>query len=253
MSRIALVLVLLVVAQDDKKGPPPDPKPKISMALPLNLAPGAVTRITLRGLNLDQATEVRFSEPIEGASVAIKGKGKAEIPKETDPAVYGDTKVDLEVKLPAALPAEKVSLVAVNAAGETKPHELVVLAKERVVQEKEPNGGFSTAQPVESGQVVQGAVSQALDVDVFKFTGKKGESWSIEVEAQRRGSILDPMLTVHNSAGNILAVSDDSASTRDASMKLTLPADGVFFVTVMDAHNSGGSTHAYLLRLRRGN
>jgi len=253
MFKVALAAVLLVAAQEDKKGPPPDPKPKISMALPLNVTPGATTKVTLRGLNLDQATEVRFSEPLEGGSVSIKGKGKAEIPKETDPAVYGDTKVDLEVKLPAEVSAEKVSLVAVNAAGETKPHELVVLSKEKLVAEKEPNGGFATAQPVEAGQVVQGAVSQPLDVDVFKFTGKKGESWRIEVEANRRGSILDPMLTVHNAAGNTLAVSDDSASTRDASIQLTLPADGVYYVTLMDAHNSGGATHAYLLRLRRDN
>ena len=253
MFRVALALVLFAAAQDDKKGPPPDPKPRISMALPLGVTPGSTTKVTLRGLNLDQATEVKFSEPIEGASVSVKGKGKAEIPKETDPAVYGDTKVDLEVRLPAEVAAEKVSLVAVNAAGETKPHELVVLAKAALVQEKEPNGGFATAQPVESGQVVQGAISQALDVDVFKFAGKKGETWTIEVEANRRGSILDAMLTVHNSAGNTLAVSDDSASTRDASVKLTLPADGVVFVTLMDAHNSGGATHVYLLRIRRDN
>jgi hypothetical protein len=251
MSRVLIAAVLLVVAQDDKKGPPPDPKPKISMALPLSITPGSTSKITLRGLNLDQATEVKFSEPIEGGSVSIKGKGKAEMPKETDPAVYGDTKVDLEVKLPAGVSAETVSLVAVNAAGATKPHELVVLPKEKVVAEKEPNGGFSTAQQIESGQVVQGAVSQALDVDVFKFTGKKGEVWLIEVEAHRRGSILDPMLTVHNTAGQILAVSDDSASTRDASIRITLPSDGVCFVTLMDAHNTGGATHAYLLRLRR--
>ena len=253
MFRVALALVLLAGAQDDKKGPPPDPKPRISMALPLHVVPGTTAKVVLRGLNLDQATEVKFPEPIEGASVTIKGKGKAEIPKETDPAVYGDTKVELEVKLPAELAAEKVSLVAVNAAGETKPHELVVLAKATVVPEKEPNGGFATAQPVESGQVVQGAISQALDVDVFKFTGKKGESWTIEVEANRRGSILDAMLTVHTQAGNTLVALDDSASSRDPSVKLTLPADGTYFVTLMDAHNSGGATHVYLLRLRRDN
>ena len=251
MFRVLLALAVLF-AQDDKKGPPPDPKPKISMALPLSITPGSTTRITLRGLNLDQATEVKFSEPIEGGSVSIKGKGKAEMPKETDPAVYGDTKVDLEVKLPAEVTAEKVSLVAVNAAGATTPHELVVLPKEKVIAEKEPNGGFSTAQPIEAGQVVQGAVSQALDVDVFKFTGKKGEIWRIDVEAHRRGSILDPMLTVYTSAGNTLAVSDDSSATRDPSLKVTLPADGVYFISLMDAHNSGGATHVYLLRVGRG-
>lgn len=215
------------------------------MALPLSVTPGATTKVTLRGLNLDQATEVKLAEPLEGAAVTIKGKGKAEMPKETDPAVYGDTKLDLEIKLPAA--AEKVSLVAVNAAGSTTPHELVVLA---AVAEKEQNGGFATAQPVEVGQTLQGAVSGALDVDVFKLTGKKGETFQIEVEAQRRGSILDPILQVHSAAGHTLAVSDD-ASSRDAMVKVTFPADGVYFVTVMDAHNTGGATHVYLLRLRR--
>ncbi|MBI3858443.1 MAG: hypothetical protein HY293_22390 [Planctomycetes bacterium] len=251
MSKVVLALLLLACLQDDKKGPPPDPKPRISMALPLNLAPGATSKITLRGLNLDQATEVKFAEPIEGGSVAIKGKGKAEIPKETDPAVYGDTKVDLEIKLPDGV--EKLSLVAVNAAGTTAPHELVVLPKDKVLQEKEPNGGFATAQPVEAGRVVQGAVSQPMDVDVFKIAGKKGETWRIEVEAQRRGSILDPVLQVHDAAAQVLAVSDDSESSRDASVKLTLKADGPCYITVLDAHNTGGATHVYLLRIAREN
>jgi hypothetical protein len=252
MSKVALaILVLCAAVQEDKKAPP-DPKPRIAMALPLAVTPDASAKVTLRGLNLDQASEVKLAEPIEGVSIAIKSKGKAEIPKETDPAVYGDTKIEIEIKLPEAAP-EKLQLLALNAAGQTTPYELLVLPKDKVVLEKEPNGGFATAQPVEAGQVVQGAVSQPLDVDVFKFTGKKGESWRIEVEANRRGSILDPMLTVHDAAGNTLAVSDDSASTRDASIQLTLPADGVYYVTLMDAHNSGGATHAYLLRLRRDN
>lgn len=240
-------LVLAGAAQDDKKAPP-DPKPRISMAIPLSVAPGTASKITLRGLNLDQATEVKFAEPIEGASIAIKSKGKAEIPKETDPAAYGDTKVDLEVKLPAEVASGKVSLVAVNGAGTTSPHEVVVV---KPVPEKEPNGAFATAQPVEAGQTVQGAVSGALDVDVFRIVGKKGERWAFEVEAQRRGSVLDPLLTVHTPSGQILAASDDSTATRDARIQVVLPSDGAFTVTLMDANNAGGSTHVYLLRLKR--
>jgi hypothetical protein len=250
MSRIALGLLLLLAAQEEKKGPV-DPKPRISMALPLSITPGAASKITLRGQNLDQATEVKFAEPLEGASIAIKTKGKAEIPKETDPAVYGDTKVDLEIRLPAEFAGEKVSLVGVNAAGQTAPYELAVLAKDKLVLEKEPNGGFATAQPVESGQTVQGAVSQALDVDVFKIAGKKGETWVFEVEAQRRGSVLDPMLLLHDRDAHLLAAADDQAESRDPVLRVTLPADGPYFVTLMDAHNAGGATHVYLLRLRR--
>ena len=48
-------LLLSAVAQDKKPDPkkkaPPDPKPRIAMALPLGLTPGASSKITLRGLS----------------------------------------------------------------------------------------------------------------------------------------------------------------------------------------------------------
>jgi hypothetical protein len=251
MSKLALAFLVLLAVQEDKKAPP-DPKPRISMALPLCITPGATSKVALRGLNLDQATEVTFAESLEGASIVVASKGKAEIPKESDPSVYGDTKVELEIKLPEAA-VEKVSLIAVNAAGKTAPYELPVLAKDKVVAEKEPNGGFATAQLVEPGRVVRGAVSQAMDVDVFRIAGKKGEAWVFEVEAQRRGSTLDALLGVHNEKGQTVATMDDGKASRDPALRLTLPADGPYFVTVMDAHNSGGATHAYLLRVAREN
>jgi hypothetical protein len=258
MSKVVLTLVALLPVfaaapaggQEEKKAPA-DPKPRIAMALPLAVVPGASSKVTLRGLNLDQASEVKFAEPIEGATIAIKSKGKADLPKETDPAQYGDTKVDLELKLPAEFSPDKVGLIAVNASGQTIPYELKVLSKDVLVLEKEPNGGFATAQPVLAGQVVQGSVSQAMDVDVYKVTGKKGEVWVFEVEAQRRGSILDPLLTVHDAGARIVATADDGDGSRDPMLRVTLPADGVYTVTLIDAHNAGGGTHPYLLHFRR--
>jgi len=251
MSRAALALLLLVAAapEDDKKAPA-DPKPRISMALPLAISPGAVARVTLRGLNLDQAGEVKFAEPIEGATLAITSKGKAEIPKDTDPALYGDTRVEIEIRLPEAFPADKVGLVAVHPKGEAA-YDLKVVPRDRLIPEKEPNGGFSTAQPVEANRTVQGTIGQAMDVDVFKIEGKKGEAWVFEVEAQRRGSVLDALLTLHDSAGHIVATADDSEASRDPLVKVTLPKDGAYLITLIDAHNAGGASHAYLLHLRR--
>ena len=244
MSKLALALLVLCVLQDDKK-PPPDPKPRISMALPLAISPGTV-KVTLRGLNLDQVTDVKA----EGAAVTVKSKGKAEIPKETDPAVYGDTKAELEIKLPADFGGEMLALVAVNPKGEAA-YELKVLPKDKLVAEKEPNGGFATAQAVEAGQTILGAIGAALDVDVFRIEGKKGEAWTFEVQAQKRGSVADPLLTLHDATGNIVATADDADASRDPSIKVTLPADGVYRITLIDAHNAGGGTHPYLLNVRR--
>lgn len=248
---LALALVaLLVPTQEDKKAPA-DPKPRIAMALPLAVVPGAPSKVTLRGLNLDQATEVKFVQPIEGATVSIKSKGKAEIPKESDPAQYGNTKIDLDLRLPPEFSPDKVGLIAVNAAGQTLPYELRVVAKDKLILEKEPNGGFATAQPVEAGQIVQGAISQAMDVDVYKISGKKGEVWVFEVEAQRRGSVLDSLITVHDAGAHIVATADDGVGSRDPLLRVTLAADGPYTVTLIDAHNAGGGTHPYLLHVRR--
>ncbi len=243
-----LSLVLLLCASQDDKKTPPDPKPRIAMSLPLAVTP-ATTKIVLRGLNLDQATEVKTAEPVEGATVAVKSKAKASIPKETDPAVYGDTQVELTVKIPAGL--EKLALIVVNAAGQTSPYEIPIFSADRLIAEKEPNGGFAQSMPVDAGKVVQGEIGQALDVDVFKVQGKAGEAWIFEVEAHRRGSVLDPMLYVHDAGGHLLAARDDGDSSRDPVVRLKLKADGPVYVTVMDAHNQGGATHPYLLYLRR--
>jgi hypothetical protein len=253
MSKVVLALVALLLGLQEEKKAPADPKPRVAMALPLAVVPGAPSKVTLRGLNLDQATEVKFAEPIEGATVAIRSKGKADLPKETDPAQYGDTKVELDLKLPAEFSPDQVGLIAVNAAGQAAPYELKVVAKDKLLLEKEPNGSFATAQPVEAGQVVQGSVSQAMDVDVYKVTGKKGEVWVFEVEAQRRGSILDPLLTVHDAGSRIVATVDDGDGTRDPLLRVTLPSDGVYMVSLIDAHNAGGGMHPYLLHFRRGN
>lgn len=248
MSKIAIALLVLFALQDDKKAPA-DPKPRIAMSLPLAVSPGGTVKVTLRGLNLDQSTEVKGPE---GVTVAIKSKGKAEIPKETDPAVYGDTKVELEIKIPAEFAGDKLALVAVNPKGEAT-YDVKVLPKDKLVAEKEPNGGFAQAQPVEAGQTIQGAISQAMDVDVYKIAGKKGETWVFEVEAQRRGSVVDPLMTMHDAAGHIVASADDTESSRDPSIKVTLPKDGTYTITVIDAHNAGGGTHPYLLNVRREN
>lgn len=246
MSKIVLgIMILLAALQEDKKAPA-DPKPKIAMALPLAISPGAAVKVTLRGLNLDQVTELKG----EGASVTIKSKGKAEIPKETDPAVYGDTKAELEITLPEDFAGDKLALVAINPKGEAT-YDLKVIAKDKLIPEKEPNGGFATAQAVEAGQTIQGSISQALDVDVYKVTGKKGETWIFEVEAQKRGSVLDPLMTIHDAKGRIVATADDSDASRDPMLRVTLASDGVYTITLIDAHNAGGGTHAYLLNVRR--
>jgi hypothetical protein len=246
--RSLLALALLSFAQEKKDAP--KPIPRIIVFMPLAIVPGATSTVTARGLVLDQASEVKI-EGIEGAAVKIKSKGKAAVPKDTDPTVVGDTQMELEVKLPAEAPEGKVTLAAVTPAGSTEPHALLVIPKEKLVPEKEPNGGFAQAQPVEAGQIVQGSISQPKDVDVFKIRGVKGEKWTFEIIAARQGSFLDATLSLYAEGGRLVATRDDDPGSRDATLTVTLAADGVYYLSLIDAHDQGGPSHVYLLHVRR--
>jgi len=248
MRSVALLLLALL-AQDKKDAP--KPVPKILVFMPLGIVPGAATVVTARGSVLDQATEVKI-EGVDGATVKIKSKGKAAMPKEAEPAAVGDTQAELEILIPAEASVERVTLTVVTPAGTTEPRALFLVPKEKFLAEKEPNGGFSQAQPVEADRTIVGSISQPRDVDVFKVKGAKGEAWTFEVVAARQGSFLDPTLALYSESGQLIATRDDDPGSRDATIQVTLPADGVYYLSLIDAHDGGDAMHVYLLQVRRG-
>jgi hypothetical protein len=240
-----LLVALLVLAAQDKKETP-KPVPKVLVCAPPAAVPGQTTKVVVRGMNLDTATEVK----VEGAEVKVKGKGKVAVPTNGDPEALGNSQVELEVKVPADSKAGTLPIVVTTPVETAPAHTLLVVAADQLIAEKEPNGGFAQAQPLESGKVLQGAVGAAKDVDVFAVTGKKGETWTFEVSASRLGSPLDAILTLYDASGHAIASRDD-AETRDALLRVTLPADGAYSLVLIDAHDQGGPTHVYHLRARR--
>jgi hypothetical protein len=245
---ILLLLPLCAATAQDKKPPEKKEAPTVRLALPLGLPVAKATRIVLRGQKLDAATEVRF--PDVKATVKILAKGKATVPAMQDVKVIGDTQIELEVTLPAETPEGTVAVVVVTPEGESAPHKLLVEKTIPVVAEKEPNNGFKQAQPIALPQMVDGAISQAQDVDVFRFDGKAGQKIVIEVLAARYGSALDSILSLHDADGRLLGTNDDIAGSVDSRLEITLPKDGSYFASVIDAHDSGGPAHVYRFVLR---
>ena len=144
---------------------------------------------------------------------------------------------------------ESVSLIVVSPGGDSEPHKLL-LDRTPTVQEKEPNDGFDNAQAVSLGQVIQGSIDRAQDVDVYAFEGKAGRKVVLEVHAARYGSALDSFLSLHDKDGQLIASNDDIADSVDSRIEATLPKAGKYFVTVIDAHDTGGALHVYRLALR---
>jgi hypothetical protein len=237
----------LLHAADEKK---PDAKdaPRVVVTVPLGILPGVPTRVTVRGVKLDTATEVRLTDP--KATAKLLSKGKVSLAKEQDPARFGDTQVEVEVTLPPEAAAGG-SFVVVTPAGESKPHQLLVETALPVVAEKEPNNGFQAAQPIALPQVVDGAIQQPQDVDVFRFEGKAGQHVLLEVLAARYGSVLDSILTLYDDAGREIASNDDAGGSADSRLEITLPHDSTYYVSLIDAHDQGGPTHVYRLVARQ--
>lgn len=244
MPRLALAVLLLPVLLAQPKKPEAKDAPRVLVALPLGLAPAASTAITLRGLRLDNASEVRA--PGSKATIKLVKKGKVAVPNTQKPEKVGDSEVQIEVTLPADVPEGTLAVEVVTPAGTTK-HSLLVARG--VIAEKEPNNGYREAQPLTLPATVDGAIGSPLDVDVFRFEGKAGQKLVAEVLADRHGSPLDGILTLTDARGAILTSNDDAVGA-DPKIEFTLPRDGLYFLSLIDAHDQGGPSYVYRLVVR---
>lgn len=241
---ISLASLLMPVAAQDKKKEK-KVEPRIAVILPLGATLGKMNTLTIRGIALSQASEVRVSG---GGKAKINSKGGASVP-DKNPERAGDTQVVVEVNLPDKLPEGGFEITVVTPMGTTKPHALLVEPKYPVVAEKEPNPGFRQSQEVTLPCVIEGAVSSPRDVDVFSFKGKSGQKIKGSVLASAHGSTLDAMLFLYNQTGALLASADDRKGSRDGVLDFTLPADGIYHLTLIDASDTGSVVHVYRLRI----
>lgn len=246
LTGLYLLLVPPAGPGQDKK---PDKKdaPRVTVAIPLGAAPGATTKLTLRGLKIDAATAVRFQDP--KVTVKILSRGKANVP-DKNPEKVGDTQLEVEVTLPAGLPSGTLSFVLVTPVGETQAHNLLVESTIPVPPEKEPNNGFAQAQPIQIPQAIDGLIREPRDVDVFRLEGKAGQRLVFEVLAARYGSALDSTLTLYDAAGQQVASNDDANGSTDSRLEVTLAKAGTYYLSVLDAHDQGGPAHVYRLVAR---
>ena len=245
-SLLVTVAVFLPSAFAPAQPKPADKKdtPRPLLCIPLGVVPGVESKIVIRGQRLDAATEVRFGDV--KATVKIVRKGKANVPAMMDAAKIGDTQLEVKVTLPADFAGKEAAFTVVTPAGESAPHKLLV-DKTPTITEKEPNNGFKQAQAVKFPQVIEGAISQSQDVDVFRFDGQAGQQVVIEVFAARFGSALDSFLTLYNADGEILASNDDVDGTTDSRIETTLPKAGAYYISLIDANDTGSPVHVYRL------
>lgn len=244
---IALLAGTLCAHAEETKEEKKKEPPKITATLPFALVAGETNSLKLRGQNLTNASALRFVTH-ENLTAAIKQRGPAAGPEKDKKAT--ETQLEVEIALPAGFPSGDLSFVVTTPDGDTVTNRLRVLSHDSLIDEKEPNGGFRTANPVALPRTIRGRIDVAADVDVFQFQAQAGDKLHIESLSTRYGSPLDAILTVHDAKGHPLLTRDDSPGSKDTALDFIAPASGSYFLSLIDAHDRGGDNYHYLLVLR---
>ena len=239
-------------AAEDKK--PEDKQPKLLVAAPLGIVPGASTKLTLRGLRIDETSEIQATIGDKKIEAKLLSKQKSNLGQNLDPKIGGDGHVEIEVTLPADATGA-IKFVAVTSAGASQPYELPIIEPGDLQTEKEPNDGFDSpgkiqSQPIKSGKTMLGCIERGQDVDVYSLDSPTGQKLTLEVTARRLGSPLDASLALFDSRGNTLAASDDLGDSVDGRIEYTSPG-GTLYIAVSDANDQGSPAHGYRLAIRQ--
>jgi hypothetical protein len=113
---------------------------------------------------------------------------------------------------------------------------------------------------------LNGIITKRGEVQTFRFSAKKGESWRIQAFARTLGSPMDPKIWIRaaNSDKNILEADDSKLAelgnvsmrgtwyTKDTLDPLTIfkvPADGQYILGVLDTRGKASPEHVYRVEI----
>jgi hypothetical protein len=239
------ILGSAAVAQDKKTDAKKGPIPKILFAPEWGVEPGKTTKLTIRGIDVDQATLLQVHEPRSSGKILGNSK-KIGVPAQQDPGRIGNSEIQIEITTPSELAVRELMISLGNANGMSAPHPLVVFDGTQRMAEKEPNNEFKEAQKIEAFPVIiEGKIAHERDVDVYSFTGQVGQTLHVEVQARQLGSPAEPMLFLHSENGTLLAT--DSRPNPELTWKLKRSER--MFLSVIDVNDQGGGIHGYRVRL----
>ncbi len=217
------------------------PTADLSRLEPRSARAGETVEITLHGSNLEELTELRFTNPGITAKPVMLPADEF-FPR---PHTVGSRFV---VKVAADVPPGIYDARAVGYFGLSTARPFVVAAADsKEVTEPGNNTMPGNAMSVEINSVVTGAVA-SRGIDWFRFTAKAGQRVLVELIAERIDSRLDGQLTVYDSAGREVDRNRDTFG-RDSFLEVQAQQDGKFLLAVSDILYRGGGDHFYRLSI----
>jgi WD40 repeat protein len=187
---------------------------------------GLTTRLTVTGKNLDEVKSVTTSLP--GVTVKLGSNASG--------------KLELDLAIPPTVAAGAVQLTLENEAGKTTP---LTFAIDRypATPESGLTDSAQRAMPVKLPATLVGSIDRAGDVDYFRFEAKAGQQVGVQVVAAELGSKLDPVLSLTDLNGSVLAEGNGGL------LGFTVPTAGTYAIGIRDREFRGGPELNYRLHL----
>ena len=149
-----------------------------------------------------------------------------------------------KVKLPATADP-KFGLFAQDAGGISPSPVPFRLSPFGNVIETEGNATPQTGTPVPAlPAALNGVVAKPGEVDYYRFTAKKGQTFDIHCYARRLGSPLDSVMAVGVMGGGAIASNDDAVGP-DSYFRFTAPENKEYWLSINDHLKQGGPTYFY--------
>jgi hypothetical protein len=154
---------------------------------------------------------------------------------------------------PDALPGVRDVRVATPQGASTLGQ--LVVVRDPVVREAANNDTLKTAQPITLPATVCGAVEKPEDVDYYKFTAAAGTALTFHVRGQRLENRIhdlqehvDPLLTLRNASGTILAA-NDNYFFGDPLLHYRFATAGEYYLEIRDARYGGNPDWQYCIEI----
>jgi hypothetical protein len=202
---------------------------------------GATQVLKVYGNDLP-AAEVRFEDPAVQARVL-----KFETPGDRR---RGNTVVEIEVTSSGPIRPRPQRFTLAGSDGATAEGQVLFDIPAPELKEQEPNNDLRRPQPLPGPVTVTGNLD-GEGADVFRFEGKAGESWRIEVFAKRlkADNRLEAVLRLRDPA--LAAARTAVNHGRDCAIEYRLPRDGPYLLELFDGESQTGADLTYRLTFRR--
>lgn len=135
----------------------------------------------------------------------------------------------------------------------------ILVTKEPVTIEAEPNNSFESPQPISLPAIVAGRFDQPRDTDWFEVTVPENGQYAVEVFCERISGRADPVVVAFDEKKNRVGEFDDfghrtnafDGHLRDPVGMLSLNKDQKYRLLVQERYGRGGPRYQYVLSLRK--